>query len=93
MSNDDKFLNIPYTYTNRLLCEVLDEINRCYETRNFSPIKGLVSEARILGTRMEAGLSDQKDIQKLSEYRHELKQEVKKLQKEYNNLKKKVKKR
>jgi len=45
---------------NRTLCSVLDEMRKCYETRNFAPLHGLIEEAQTYGNRMEAKLSDVK---------------------------------
>ena len=67
------------SYPNRLLCDVLEEMRKCYECRNFAHLLGLIEEAQMLANRMEAALDDQRDIKALSEERHRLSQEVKKL--------------
>lgn len=46
--NDDKF----YTYPNRTLCSVLDDMRKCHETRNYSYLRDLVMEAYELTMRM-----------------------------------------
>ena len=66
-------------YPNRLLCEVLEEMRKCYESRNFAHLLGLVEEAQMMANRMEAGLQDHKDLMSLSKQRHELSEEVRKL--------------
>ena len=50
---------------NRTLCAVLDEMRRCYKTRNFAPLMGLIEEAQTYGNRMEAKLSDVQDYETL----------------------------
>jgi hypothetical protein len=50
---------------NRTLCSVLEEMRRCYDTRNFAPLSGLIEEAQTYANRMEAKLSDVKDYRTL----------------------------
>ena len=69
-----------YYYRHRTLCDVLSDMRMCCETSNYSQIKGLIEEAQILGNKMEAGLSYQKDIEELHEKRKELIQKVKLLE-------------
>ena len=55
-----------YTYgTNRYICEVLREMRKCYETRNFSYLLGLIEEAQTLANRMEAAIQDVGDLKEL----------------------------
>lgn len=75
---------------NRTLCNVLEEMRKCYETRNFSGIMGLIEEAQSMGNRMEASLYDkhdmlavQKKIKELKKERDELKKELAANGKEY----------
>jgi len=75
---------------NRTLCNVLEEMRKCYETRNFSGIMGLIEEAQMMGNRMEASLYDkhdmlavQKKIKELKKERDELKKELVANGKEY----------
>lgn len=74
-------------YPNRSMCEVLEEMRKCYETYNFSPVKALIEEIQIMGNRMEAALNDKKDVKTWTEEREELKKEIKKLRKERDELK------
>ena len=83
LENDD----MPYFGVNRYLCDVLEDMRKCFETLNFAPMKSLIEEAQILGNRMEAGLGDKRDLVKLGEERHKLKQEYKRLQKLVEELK------
>lgn len=77
---------------NRYLCDVLDEMRKSYETRNFSYLLGLIEEAQVLGNRMEAALEDKKDLLRWRKRVSEEKDEYKKLLAETNKLRKKLKK-
>lgn len=77
---------------NRFLCDVLDEMRKCHETRNFSYMLGLIEEAQVLGNRMEAALDDKKDLLRWRKRVSEEKDEYKKLLAETNKLRKKLKK-
>jgi hypothetical protein len=61
---------------NRTLCGVLEEMRKCYETRNFAPLLGLIEEAQTYGNRMEAKLSDTHRYEQLKERHKKLKAEV-----------------
>ena len=67
---------MPYSYINRTLCGVLDDMRGCYKTRNFSALMGLIEEAQLMGNRMEAALEDQDDIANLVEAKSKIKKEV-----------------
>ena len=77
-----------YSYPNRTLCDVLEEMRKCYETRNFSPIMGLIEEAQSMGNRMETALHDKKDVINWREERSKLKKEINKLEQKRDKLKK-----
>lgn len=72
--------------TNRTLCDVLEEMRKAYETRNFSYLPGLIEEAQTMGNRMERGLWDQKEFKSAWETRDELKQEIASLKKEKEKI-------
>lgn len=74
---------------NRLLCDVLDEMRKMYETRNFSGFLGLVEEMQVLANRMEAGLQDKRDYRHWHDKAKKEKEEYKKLVEEGNKLRKK----
>lgn len=76
---------------NRHLCDALDDMRKCTESLNFSAIKGLIEEVQIMGNRMEAALSNQKDLNNISKDLSEARKAYRKLQKEYNALHKKTK--
>jgi hypothetical protein len=73
-------------WVNRSLCDVLEEMRKCYETRNFAPLMGLIEEAQTRANRMEAGLNDQKDIARMNEEWHELRAKLKELRTEAKAL-------
>ena len=65
-ARDFDFTKEPYEVrsgVNRTLCSVLEEARKCYETRNFSPLLGLIEEAQIMGNRMESALYDKNDLE------------------------------
>ena len=77
----------------RYLCEVLDEMRNCYKTYNFSPILSLIEEAQMMGNRMESALGERRDYfswhDETKEARkrlEELEKEIKKLQKQKEQL-------
>lgn len=71
---------------NRTLCDVLNEMRKAEETKNFSYLKGLIEEAQMMGNRMEARLWDQKDFEHRKEEHALLKEEIKKLKEEKKAL-------
>jgi len=79
MSYDDY---IPPGFPNRTMCDVLEEMRKCYECRNFSPILGLIEEVQIMGSRMEAKLEDQKDLRDIRDRTKEAREELKTLKNE-----------
>lgn len=79
-------------YINRTLCEVLEDMRKLDKTKNYSGLLGLIEEAQSMGNRMEAGLSDQKDLSKLAKDTSKARKLFKKEKKKYENMKKKVEK-
>ena len=84
---------------NRTLCDVLEEMRKCYETRNFSYLPGLIEEAQTYGNRMEGGLTDKSNYEYYRDDRKKLQKEVEELEQrkvelevEVNALEKKVNK-
>lgn len=69
-------------YPNRTLCDVLGEMRKCHETRNFSYILGLIEEAQAMGNRMEGALEDIRDLRGIREEVKELQQKRRELIKE-----------
>ena len=68
------------TFPNRTLCNVLDEMRKCHETRNYSPMLGLIEEAQSMGNRMEAGLYDKNDVESARKQLKDLAKEIDTLQ-------------
>jgi hypothetical protein len=71
---------------NRTLCDVLGEMRKCYKSRNFSYLPGLIEEAQTMGNRMEGKLWDQKDLERLRDEAKELKEEIKALESKKKKL-------
>lgn len=78
-----------YDFPHRTVCSVLEAMRKAYETRNFSHLLGLIEEAQVMVDRMEAALSDQKDVRQLTEKRSNLRKEVNELKKQAKALGKK----
>lgn len=74
-------------WVNRTLCDVLDEMRKCHETRNYASLLALIEEAQSKGNRMESGLNDKHDLVKMEEEWHSLRKEIKKLRKKRDKLK------
>ena len=66
-----------YFGINRTLCNVFEEMRKCFETRNFSGLLGLIEEAQTMANRMEAALQDKKDVIRAHDTLKELKAEIK----------------
>ena len=76
-------------YPNRFWCSVLEEMRQHLKTLNFSMFPSFIEELQTMGERMEAALNDQKDIKRMQKERHELNEEIKELEFEVENLKRK----
>ena len=62
----------------RTLCDCLEELRTCHETRNYSYYLALVEEAQSMANRMEAGLArKQSKINNLEEQVEEIKENLK----------------
>lgn len=48
---------------NRTLCNVLEEMRKLHETRNYCSLLGLIEEAQSMANRMESKLYDMKDYE------------------------------
>lgn len=76
---------------NRTLCDVLEEMRQLDKTRNYSYLPGLIEEAQSMGNRMEAKLYDVKDLERVRETAKAKREEVKKLEEQIAELRKKKK--
>ena len=75
-------------WTNRTICDVLEEMRKTHETRNYASLLALIEEAQSMGNRMEAGLEDKRDLIKMHDEWSKLKKEIKELRKEKKELNK-----
>lgn len=72
---------------NRTLCDVLTEMRKVHETRNYSYLLGLIEEAQSMGNQMEAGLYDKHDLETLQKRIKNLRKQRDVLKDEINALK------
>ena len=77
-------------WVNRTICDVLEDMRKCYESRNFASLLGLIEEAQYMANRMESGLNDKADIKEINEEWHRKRKAIKELRKEYDDLKAEV---
>lgn len=80
--NSDRF----YSYPNRTICDVLEEMRKCDKTRNYAAVAGLVEEIQSMGNRMEAALEDKKNVETWTEKRAKLKCEINDLMQKRDKL-------
>jgi hypothetical protein len=73
-------------YSTRYLCDILHDMRKCYETRNFSYLPGLIEEAQYRAYRMENKLEVIDDIRNNERRRIELKEEIKELRNKKKEL-------
>lgn len=65
-------------WPNRTICDVLEAMRKCYETRNFSYLPGLIEECQNMANRMEAALYDKNDLYKAREELRKVREELNK---------------
>lgn len=65
---------------NRTICDVIAEVLKCHKTRNYSMLPSLMQEMQLMADRMEAALSDLKDLESLRQEIKKAKNELKKLE-------------
>lgn len=78
--------------SSRYLCSILDEMRDCWKTRNFSPLNGLIEEAQSRANRMENALSDKRDVERWEARRPVLKDELKELKWQKEDLEEEIRK-
>lgn len=70
---------------NRTWCDTLEAMRKCYKTRNFAGLLGLIEEQQDMANRMEAALSDQRSFKhyrdQAKKYKDQMKKELKALNK------------
>ena len=77
-------------YPNRTACDVMEEARKCYESRNFAGILGMIEELQSMFNKMEASLNDKNDAVEYKKTRKELAGECKKLTKKKRQLEEKI---
>jgi hypothetical protein len=80
------------SYPNRTLCDVLEEMRKCNETKNYSYLEGLIEEAQSMANRMEASLSDKHDYERARKAKKEEEKNLKELKKQIKKAEKKLEK-
>jgi hypothetical protein len=75
-----------YDHLNRTACDVLEEMRKCYKTRNFSYLEGLTEELQAMANSMESSLYDQKKFKEQKEYYQGLKKKIKQLEEKKESL-------
>ena len=70
----------------RYICSVFDEMRAIDKSKNYGALLGLIEEAQVLANRMEAKLSEYKDIERGENYIKKLKVEIKKLETKKESL-------
>lgn len=71
-----------YSGPNRTVCDVLEEIRKCDETKNYSYLLGLVEQIQSLVNNMESALWDQKKFTRAEKQYRKLKKRIKKMEEE-----------
>lgn len=71
---------------NRYVCDVLEEMRKCNETRNYGYLLSLIEEVQTMVNRMEAKLNDYKDAGYNEDRIADIKKELKELKKEKRKL-------
>ena len=72
----------------RYVCDVLEEMRKCNECRNYSYLPGLIEEVQTLVNRMEAALGEKSDLESWHKKAKKEKKEYKRLLKKTNKLRK-----
>ena len=73
---------------NRYICDVLEEMRKLHETRNYGALLGMVEEVQVLANRMEAALHERDDYNEWHKYVKKEKKELRRLLKKTNALRK-----
>jgi hypothetical protein len=73
-------------HSTRYLCNIIEDMRKAYETRNFSYLLGMIEELQYRANRMEDRLDAFREVERMEDRRIELKKEIKKLKREKNKL-------
>lgn len=79
-------------WRHRTWCDTIEEMRQCYKTLNFGYMNSLIEELASHGSRMEAGLSDKKDLITMSEDWTKAKKKLKDIEKKIEKVEKKAEK-
>jgi hypothetical protein len=79
-----------YFWLNRTLCDVLEDMRRCYKIRNFSPMLALIEEAQMMGNSMEAAIGDKDSTRELREQYGVMRKKHKRLKRKLKVLEAKI---
>lgn len=71
----------------RYLCDILADMRKAYETRNFSYLLGMIEELQYRANRMESRIEDISSVESLEIQRLALRAEIKELKAERRKLK------
>ena len=74
----------------RYICDVLEEMRKCFKALNFAHMKGLIEEAQTLANRMEAALGERKEYLRWHDMAKKEKVDFNKLRKKADQLRKKI---
>lgn len=75
-----------FYYLNRTICDVLEEMRKLDQTKNYSSLLALIEEAQSMANRMESKLHDISDLDEVTEELKEKRKQLKKLRKQINKL-------
>jgi superfamily I DNA/RNA helicase len=88
----EKWRNRLTMMPNRTACDILEEMRKCYETRNFSYLLSLVEEMQSTANRMEASLYDKSDYERIIKAKKEEQKKLDGIKKEIKEAERKLKK-
>lgn len=70
----------------RYLCDVLEDMRKMHETRNFSGLMGSIEQAQVMASRMEAALGDKRTIEQYDKDAAKLNRDIKAKRRELNEV-------
>ena len=79
-------------FLSRTMCDVLEEMRKTYESRNFAGLLGLIEEVQTMGNRMEAAIDNKNNYESYRKQAKKAEEELEELRDEIDKLKKEAKK-
>lgn len=73
-----------YSYPNRTLCSILEDMRQLHKTHNYSYLNGLIEEVQFYGNRMEAAIEDKRDLYRAKKALSDIKKEYREMVAKYN---------